>query len=85
MQASTGHLVTVKSSEMRRDTMTEALQSFDSQNDLIPLTDEQYEELVPLTRDERKGRMRNKPCICGSGEKFKKCCWSKYSPKAKAL
>ncbi len=21
--------------------------------------------------------LRNKPCVCGSGRKFKKCCWSK--------
>ena len=22
---------------------------------------------------------RNAPCVCGSGKKFKKCCWYKYS------
>ncbi len=22
-----------------------------------------------------KGRDRNKPCSCGSGRKYKKCCW----------
>lgn len=21
---------------------------------------------------------RNDPCLCGSGKKFKKCCWSKF-------
>lgn len=26
----------------------------------------------------RKGYMRNKPCPCGSGRKFKKCHWSQY-------
>ena len=25
-----------------------------------------------------KGWMRNKPCLCGSGKKFKKCCLPKY-------
>jgi len=25
-----------------------------------------------------KKRWRNKPCICGSGKKFKKCCMEKY-------
>lgn len=25
----------------------------------------------------RKNYMRNKPCQCGSGKKFKKCCWGK--------
>ena len=26
-----------------------------------------------------KGLGRNNKCICGSGKKFKKCCWSKLS------
>lgn len=25
----------------------------------------------------RKNSYRNKPCVCGSGKKFKKCCWTK--------
>lgn len=25
----------------------------------------------------RKNKYRNRPCICGSGKKFKSCCWSK--------
>ena len=32
----------------------------------------------------RKNRMKNKPCPCKSGKKFKKCCWELYSP-AKVL
>ena len=23
--------------------------------------------------------MRNKPCVCGSGKKFKRCCWEKHN------
>jgi len=46
---------------------------------LIPLTDRQHEELKPLGAAQRKGFMRNQPCICGSGKKFKKCCWNKYA------
>ena len=23
--------------------------------------------------------LRNKPCVCGSGKKFKKCCWYKMN------
>ncbi|MGI2072157.1 SEC-C metal-binding domain-containing protein [Shewanella baltica] len=23
--------------------------------------------------------MRNRECPCGSGHKFKKCCWGKYA------
>lgn len=26
---------------------------------------------------QRKSKYRNKPCPCGSGKKFKKCCWDK--------
>jgi uncharacterized protein YecA (UPF0149 family) len=26
----------------------------------------------------KKAWMRNKPCLCGSGKKFKKCCWGNY-------
>ena len=26
----------------------------------------------------KKPWMRNKKCVCGSGKKFKKCCWGKY-------
>lgn len=25
----------------------------------------------------RKNKMKNKKCVCGSGKKFKKCCWHK--------
>jgi len=24
-------------------------------------------------------QLRNVPCLCGSGKKYKKCCWSKYN------
>lgn len=44
----------------------------------IPLSREQADELEPLGGRARKNNMRNKPCICGSGKKFKRCCWSKY-------
>ncbi|KKN08797.1 hypothetical protein LCGC14_1052990 [marine sediment metagenome] len=28
-------------------------------------------------RVQHRNSMRNKPCPCGSGTKFKKCCWNK--------
>ena len=28
-------------------------------------------------RIKARGSLRNKPCPCGSGIKFKKCCWSR--------
>lgn len=45
----------------------------------VPLTDELAKELAPLGHTQRKNNMRNKPCVCGSGNKFKRCCWGKYS------
>lgn len=35
----------------------------------------QLEQLKRMFFEERKNSMRNKPCICGSGRKFKACCW----------
>jgi len=42
-----------------------------------PLT-RKLADLRPLGSEKRKNYMRNKLCICNSGKKFKKCCWSKY-------
>lgn len=30
-------------------------------------------------RIKHKNSLRNKPCPCGSGHKFKKCCWAKVA------
>jgi uncharacterized protein YecA (UPF0149 family) len=46
---------------------------------LAPLRPSQVEELRTLGADRRKNYMRNQPCVCGSGNKFKKCCWSDYA------
>lgn len=46
---------------------------------LMPIPREELEATVNMTRSKRKNWMRNKPCICGSDKKFKKCCWAKYS------
>jgi uncharacterized protein YecA (UPF0149 family) len=46
---------------------------------LAPLTERQHQELRPLGAAQRKGYMRNQPCVCGSGKKFKACCWDKYT------
>lgn len=45
---------------------------------LAPLSPTQVEDLQNLGADRRKNYMRNQPCVCGSGNKFKRCCWSKY-------
>ena len=65
MQAATGNIYTEgqvrgMDSEMRRQ--------------MIPLADEDVPKLKRMSKPRRKGFMRNKPCVCGSGKKFKKCC-----------
>ena len=45
----------------------------------ILLTREQARELAMRSPKKRKNWMRNQPCTCGSGRKFKKCCWSRVS------
>ena len=46
---------------------------------ILPLSDSLARELEPLGHNRRKNNMRNKPCVCGSGRKFKRCCWSNYA------
>ena len=43
------------------------------------LTESEARVLSLQSAKKRKNWMRNKPCVCGSGLKFKKCCWSKLS------
>jgi len=50
----------------------------DFESHLVPITSTQHKELEPLGELKRKGYMRNQPCVCGSGDKFKKCCWDQY-------
>ncbi|GGO89127.1 hypothetical protein GCM10011348_46150 [Marinobacterium nitratireducens] len=46
---------------------------------LVELSDHEARTLKPMSNGRRKNWMRNQPCPCGSGSKFKKCCWSSYS------
>lgn len=57
------------------------MKAFEDANDrkLLELTEDQVAELEPLSKKMRKNNMRNKPCVCGSGVKFKRCCWSKFA------
>lgn len=50
----------------------------DQERKLVSLSEDEAEELQKHPRKFRKGWMRNQPCVCGSGKKFKKCCWSKF-------
>lgn len=47
--------------------------------ELLPLSENQNKTIKLMSRANRKNYMRNQPCVCGSGKKFKKCCWSKYT------
>lgn len=68
--------------------------NFISQQKLIPInkgmaTPKQRRERQVSPHDGRSvlgklrvkhgNRLRNEPCPCGSGNKFKKCCWSKVA------
>lgn len=46
---------------------------------LIPITEDDARLMSAMGNGRRKNYMRNKPCVCGSGVKFKRCCWSKFS------
>ena len=46
---------------------------------MVPIEEGELPTVVRMDRSERKGWMRNKPCPCGSGKKFKKCCWNKVT------
>lgn len=50
----------------------------DHRQRLVELSDHDGRTVDGMSNGRRKNWMRNKPCVCGSGEKFKKCCWSSY-------
>lgn len=43
----------------------------------IAIDNNELEEVQAMDKPERKGWMRNKPCPCNSGKKFKRCCWNR--------
>lgn len=47
---------------------------------MVPLTEKQAESAKQMDFPTRKNYMRNRPCPCNSGRKFKRCCWSKFRP-----
>jgi preprotein translocase subunit SecA len=48
-------------------------------------TEKEFEELRKAAFKARKNWMRNKPCPCGSGKKYKNCCWANIGKLAKLL
>ena len=45
----------------------------------VVLSNDQAAKLRKQSIRNRKNWMRNRPCPCKSGKKFKKCCWSKMA------
>lgn len=43
----------------------------------LPMSKSYRKRLAPISVKNRKNWMRNHLCSCGSGKKFKHCCWSK--------
>lgn len=52
---------------------------------LAPLTETQFEKAKTMEPSKRKGYMRNQPCPCGSGKKFKRCHWDDVSKLTKLV
>lgn len=48
-------------------------------NNEIPLKSDEAEQLKKMSIPRRKNWMRNQSCLCGSGKKMKRCCWSKMA------
>lgn len=58
----------------------ESMHDFENFKDDRPcfeVSEKKYQNLLPLSLEERKKKFRNKPCPCGSKKKFKKCCFYK--------
>ncbi|MGY3571940.1 SEC-C metal-binding domain-containing protein [Vibrio paucivorans] len=73
----TGRLVEIVGTQAEREALMCAFEKH-NRHPLLELTQEQLEELTPLEGYKRKGRMRNKPCVCGSDKQFKDCCWGNF-------
>ena len=63
------------------DAMQAFQKQFHEQNEreLVRIEKSESQTFKEMNPAKRKGRMRNKPCPCGSEIKFKRCCWSAYA------
>ena len=77
MDCRAGRIYSAESEEA----MTKVAEDFHSETgrQLVELSAEQAETLKPEPKVKRKNYMRNMPCPCQSGIKFKRCCWRKFS------
>ena len=77
MDCRTGKIYSAESEEA----MEEMVANFEQESGrkVVELSADEAERLMPETPAKRKNWMRNKSCPCGSGKKFKRCCWSAYA------
>ena len=78
MDISTGKIVMADEEEMRTNRFLRSMNVSDMTEKqkrirAVSLNDHTSKLGKLLTR--QRGNMRNRPCPCGSGKKFKKCCW----------
>jgi len=45
---------------------------------MVPISETDLPKLNKMAKKRRISWRKNKPCPCGSGLKFKNCCWDKY-------
>ena len=73
MDISSGDIRLLTNEENEKDAM-----SLFREHNLVEIKEKDISKLKHMAKPQRKNWMRNKPCICESGLKFKNCCWSKY-------
>lgn len=85
MNATTGNIHVLTEEEGTRNyaefrrVLAEKWEEIERQNKpLIPIEEKYRDELECMSKSARKNWMRNKPCPCESGKKFKRCCWNKF-------
>lgn len=76
MNVDTGQLYYFDSEEALMKSQRELME--ERQQRLVELSDHDARTLTPMSNGRRKNWMRNQPCVCGSGKKFKKCCWGTH-------
>lgn len=81
MHTDTGIIERIKEQEMKElmNDPYDNIRRHSLEHKMVELTEDETKDCETMPLYQRKGYMRNKPCVCGSGKKFKKCCWSKYS------
>ena len=81
MDPRTGEISWIPAEEFQREYQKlhdRAERMVNLENRTIEIHDDEANVLKTQLAKVRKNWMRNKPCVCGSGKKFKKCCWSAY-------